>query len=151
LQRECLTQLNGSLLIDWKVVLDSQTWLREPSLVKLPWKRAPEIPRKLKIGVIFHDGLVQPHPPVSRCLKSTVKGLEKAGHTIFSWDTSLHRDLIQTIDEAYFLDGGEGYHEMLSAGDEPPVILMNWILEKGTTRTRTVRETWKVRLNPKHS
>jgi amidase len=125
-------------------VLDSQPWLHEPSLIELPWKDTVEIPQRLKIGVIYHDGVVQPHPPISRHLQGAVESLQKAGHDIVSWDTSLHRDLIATIDEAYFLDGGAEYHEILKTGNEPPMPLISWILEKGTPRLHTVNETWKV-------
>lgn len=135
---------NEDLRLFCKVVLSSQPWLREPSLIELPWKETAEIPRKLRIGLITCDGVVQPHPPVSRCLKSTAKRLERAGHTIIPWDTSLHKALIRTIDDAYFLDGGEEYHEVIKAGNEPLVPLIKWILEKGNPRYRQVRETWKV-------
>jgi amidase len=137
---------NADLKLFCNVVLSSKPWLREPSLIELPWKRDVSIPRKLKIGVVNHDGVVQPHPPVTRCLKDTVKQLEAAGHEVVEWDTRLHKDLVKTIDDLYFLDGGEEYWEILSLGDEPPVPLMKWILEKGNPRARKVRETWEVSL-----
>ena len=94
---------------------------------------------------MWHDGIVQPHPPTARCLQETVKALEKKGHSIISWDPTLHRDLINCVDRAYFLDGGAEYTGILAAGDEPATHLMKWILEKGAPKAYTASETWKVR------
>lgn len=110
----------------------------------MPWKTSVNVPKSLKIGVMWHDGIVQPHPPVSRCLQETVKALEESGHTIIPWDSSLHRDLIDCIDQAYFLDGGAEYKDVLAAGNEPAAPLLKWILEKGNPREYSVAETWTV-------
>lgn len=127
------------------MVLGAEPWLYEPSLVEMQWKETPVVPKRLKIGVMWHDGLVQPHPPVTRCLQETVAALEKDGHTIVKWDPALHRGVIDCVDRAYFLDGGAEYHDILKAGNEPATPLMKWILEIGLPKEHTVSETWKVR------
>jgi amidase len=131
-----------------QVILDAQPWLYEPSLVEMPWKRSTNVPKTLKIGVMWHDGLVHPHPPVTRGLQETVKALEESGHTVTPWDPALHRGLIDCIDQAYFLDGGAEYNEILAAGNEPAAPLLKWILEKGDPKEHTVSETWTVRKYP---
>lgn len=127
-----------------KIVLAAEPWLYEPSLVEMQWKETPIVPKSLKIGVMWHDGLVQPHPPIMRCLRETVASLEKDGHTIINWDPALHSSLVECIDQAYLLDGGAEYHEILAAGNEPASPLMKWILEKGSPKEHTVSETWTV-------
>lgn len=78
-------------------MLASEPWLHEASLIEIPWKASKKVSKPLRIGVIFNDGIVRPHPPITRCLKQTVKALEAAGHTVVPWNTDLHRPLIECI------------------------------------------------------
>ena len=127
-----------------QVVLDSQPWLHEPSLVELPWKPVQKVQKPLKIGMVYHDGIVQPHPPITRSLQQVATTLEAAGHTIIPWGTSLHEPLIECLKKFYFLDGGKEYHDILSVGEEPASPLMKWLLDGAPATSLTVSETWKV-------
>lgn len=124
--------------------LANRPWDHEPSLIEIPWKRDVQIPSRLKFAVIWTDGLIQPHPPVTNALREVVATLKASGHTIINWDTGLHEALINTINEAYFLDGGKEYWEALDAGGEPPVQMLDWILSTHAKRSYTIEETWKV-------
>lgn len=75
-----------------KVVIGSQTWKVDQSLPPLPWRdevdwlKKPDNSRRLKIGVMWDDGNVTPHPPVRRALQETVDKLR--GHEdieIINW------------------------------------------------------------------
>jgi amidase len=127
-----------------RAALAKKPWNHEPSLITMPWKMGYESPKTLTIGVIWNDGVVQPHPPVVRALKEAVSSLERSGHTIITWDTSLHEALINTLNELYFLDGGKEYHEMLAAGRETAVPILEWVLNSKALRHYDVEETWKV-------
>lgn len=96
------------------------------------------------MAVIYHDGVVWPHPPIIRCLQRTANALEAAGHTIVPWDTALHRSLIDCVDQFYFLGRGKEYHETLSTGNEPAAPLMKLLLGRAATTPCTVAESWKV-------
>ncbi|RVX70935.1 hypothetical protein B0A52_06092 [Exophiala mesophila] len=124
--------------------LAQRPWDHEPSLIELPWKKDVQPLAKLKIGVVWNDGVVHPHPPITRALQETVSSLRSAGHTVVDWDSNLHEGLINAVNQAYFLDGGEEYHEILEAGNEPEVPLLNWILETHATRKYTIQESWKL-------
>jgi amidase len=126
-----------------RVVSASQQWLQEPSLVALPWKPAERIQTPLKIGVIWNDGIVQAHPSITRCLQETVISLKAAGHSIVTWDTKLHRDLVKCINIFYFLDAGDEFHGMAARG-EPASSLVKWLLDKTPEKSYSVSETWKV-------
>ncbi|KIX05434.1 uncharacterized protein Z518_06306 [Rhinocladiella mackenziei CBS 650.93] len=126
------------------VALANQPWDHEPSLIGIPWKTDVEMPTRLKIGVIWNDGVVQPHPPVSRALKEVVTALQNEGYTTVDWNVDLHKALTDTVNEAYFLDGGKEYHDVLSAGREPPVPILRWLLENKANRRYSVEETWRV-------
>ena len=83
-------------LITVKVLLAYEPWKYEPSLVRMPWKpegKDMQLPEKLKIGIIWNDGVVEPHPPVMRALKTAYDAFTKAGHEVIEWDTSLHEEV----------------------------------------------------------
>lgn len=94
---------------------------------------------------MWNDGVVQPHPPITRGLQETVGALEQAGHTIIPWDSSLHADLIDCIGKFYFLDAGQEYFDVLRTGEEPASPLMKFLLDRADTKPCTVLDTWKVR------
>lgn len=124
--------------------LNHEPWKYESSLIEMPWRQETQAPKVLKIGVIWSDGVVQPHPPITRALKEVVSALTDAGHYVIDWDASLHRDLHDVTNEVYFLDGGAEYHEKLDEGREPAVPIIKWLLDEKATRHYTVEETWKV-------
>lgn len=129
--------------------LANRPWDHEPSLIEIPWRKGEDdiqalSPPKLRIGVIWNDGVVQPHPPVTRALKEVVAALQSGGHQVIRWDTSLHGALINAADEVYFLDGGKEYRDVLDQGHEPAVPILKWLLDSKAQRQYTVQETWKV-------
>ncbi|TGO40575.1 hypothetical protein BHYA_0035g00490 [Botrytis hyacinthi] len=133
-----------------KTLLDAQPWRGEVGLLPIPWgcregvAAEKEENRKLKIGIIYTDGVHTPHPPITRVLHSTESTLKEAGHEIVPFPTHLHAPLISTIDAMYLLDGGAEYLSHLSLTSEPPTSLLQWLLEKKTTKNRTVSEQWKL-------
>jgi len=79
-----------------KAVIDSQPWLQDPKCLPIPWRSVDTKP-KLKLAVIWNDGMVVPTPPVQRALNETVEKLKKAGHEIIEWDTSLHAQAFKIL------------------------------------------------------
>src|SRR6202000_892872 len=67
------------------VCLNYKPWLYDPMLVPIPWREESHFQlnvltgktKKMKIGVMKWDGVVMPHPPVTRCLDEVVKRLEE--------------------------------------------------------------------------
>ena len=74
------TSLEG-LRLFMKTVLDTKPWLTDPLLFALPWKEPAGLLQKnsnghiLKIGVLWDDNVVKPHPPVTRALNEMVQKL----------------------------------------------------------------------------
>jgi amidase len=79
-----------------KAVVDAEPWKTDPKVLPIPW-RPTEQKKKLKIAVLWHDGMVVPTPPVTRALKETVDKLRKAGHNIIEWDPVLHPQLLDVL------------------------------------------------------
>lgn len=64
-------------------LLASHPWNLDPYTVPIPWRKelaAPPANRKLRLGVVFDDGVVKPQPPVARAMRETVDALRAAGH-----------------------------------------------------------------------
>lgn len=70
------TSLKGCKIF-MKTLIDAKPWYREPSLLPFPWKEVDAFPeKKLKVAVLWDDGVVRPHPPVTRALKQVVEKLK---------------------------------------------------------------------------
>lgn len=70
-------------------ILSSQPWLHDPKVNHLPWRSAAEdevrqsvASKSLTFGVLRADGVVQPHPPVTRAINETVEALKAAGYEV---------------------------------------------------------------------
>lgn len=101
-----------------KAVIDSQPWLHDPKVIPLAW-RTVDIPKKLKIGVIWDDGYVRPTPPIARALKETVEKLKKAGHEVVEWDNRSIMRVYGLLARLFTVDGGKTISEQIAAGNEP--------------------------------
>lgn len=79
-----------------KAVVDAQPWKLDPKMLPMPW-RSVELPKKLKIAVLWNDGMCLPTPPVTRALKETVEKLKNAGHEVVDWDPKLHPKALELL------------------------------------------------------
>ena len=72
-----------------RALLSTQPWMRDPHTLPLPWRQGDcdEVHRlgarrQLTFAVFMDDGVVKPHPPVTRVLHETVEKLRTAGHKV---------------------------------------------------------------------
>jgi len=66
------TSLEGCKLFI-KTIIDAKPWYKEPSLLPFPWKEEDTLRgKRLRVAVLWDDGVVKPHPPVTRALKQVV-------------------------------------------------------------------------------
>lgn len=65
-------------------LLSTSPWLRDPAVVPIPWRKEERIggEKKLKFGIFWWDGMIQPHPPVTRALGMVGSALKNAGHEV---------------------------------------------------------------------
>lgn len=124
------TSLDG-LKIFMKAIIDSEPWLTEPALIPMPW-RSYSIPshRPLKIGVLWHDGVVRPHPPITRALKLVVDRLKKQGIQVVDFPPYLHDEAWAILSSLYYPDGGEADSDDISSSGEPWRPLSEWIIKE---------------------
>ncbi|KAK3312535.1 amidase [Apodospora peruviana] len=114
-----------------RAVVGRQPWLVDHECIPIPWRdsMAPLLPassgplseaRKLKIGVLWHDGMVRPTPPVSRALRETVDKLKAEGHEVVDWDVGKEHALgLQLLARMFIADGGKAVRAELEKTGEP--------------------------------
>ncbi|KAI1938366.1 hypothetical protein LOZ12_003475 [Ophidiomyces ophidiicola] len=99
-------------------VVGSQPWRADPKCVPLPWRPVPA-QQRLRVGVLWHDGLVRPTPPVARALAETVDALKRAGHDVVDWAPDGHDDAVELLDRFFLADGGQSVQALLARTGEP--------------------------------
>ncbi|KAL7794305.1 amidase signature domain-containing protein [Trichoderma ceciliae] len=125
-----------------KAVIDGQPWLKDPKCLPIPW-RDSELPSKLRIGVMWNDGIVQPTAPVTRALKCTVAKLKAAGHEIVEWDNCDQLEGCLLLQRMFVADGGLTIKSQLDPTGEP------WRSEMhhySVARELGTAEMWKLHL-----
>lgn len=123
------TTLEG-VKIFMKTVIDSEPWIEEPALIPMPW-RTYAVPddRPLRIGVLWHDGIVRPHPPVARALKRVTDALREHNIRIVDFPPHLHDEAWAILSSLYYPDGGEADSEDIASSGEPWRPLSKWIIK----------------------
>jgi amidase len=101
-----------------KAVISGQPWLKDPKCLPIPW-RDVELPSKLRIGVMWHDGMVQPTAPVTRALRHTAAQLKAAGHEIVEWDNFDQLEGSLLLQRMFVADGGLTIKSQLDPTGEP--------------------------------
>jgi Asp-tRNA(Asn)/Glu-tRNA(Gln) amidotransferase A subunit family amidase len=91
------TSLEG-VKIFTKTLIDAQPWLYQPALLPIPWRinqdwlpKSKDGTTKLKIAVLWDDGVVKPHPPVTRALTEMCEKLKSVpGVELIDWKPFKH-------------------------------------------------------------
>lgn len=120
-------------------LLDSNPWDVDPGCIPVPWRKglAAFPSRKLRIGIVFDDGVVKPQPPIARLLRETSVTLKEAGHEgmfppshspfdchdtddrVIKWDTALHIQAINLWAKGVLADGGQHCKHLCDLVGEP--------------------------------
>ena len=140
------TSLDGIRLF-MKTIIDVQPWLTEPSVLPFPWRvdlthRSPT--KSLRIGVMWHDGVVRPHPPVTRALYEVVEKLKtKHSVEIVDWVPYKHDEAWKIIASLYFCDGAQEETEAIDASGEPWRPLTKFIIKENPhVKNRSINDMW---------
>ncbi|CZR53876.1 related to vitamin D3 hydroxylase-associated protein [Phialocephala subalpina] len=125
------TSLSGIKLF-MKTIIDSQPWLSEPALIPIPWNPIQISDNQpLKIAVMWNDGVVTPHPPVTRALKELSSRLRTLPNVdIVDWHPHLHDEAWAIISSLYFTDGGTADAATIAESGEPWRPLTTWMLKE---------------------
>jgi amidase len=78
----------GTLKLVFKSLLSTEPWLRDPNTLPIPWRAEKEYDAETEhdykpaFGFMANDGVVTPHPPISRALGIVKKALEESGYQV---------------------------------------------------------------------
>ncbi|KAF6786788.1 fatty-acid amide hydrolase [Colletotrichum sojae] len=123
-----------------KTVLDQEPWEEETSLVPLPWKSIePYQSGSFTVGVIWDDGIVHPHPPVTRALRHAVEKLKAAGIKVVDFEPYNHKEGAEVINTLYFPDAAATLREILKEGGEPVADLTEWAFSYSKLEPLSIR------------
>ncbi|GAO18539.1 uncharacterized protein UV8b_00847 [Ustilaginoidea virens] len=127
------TSLEGLELI-MKALLSTKPWLNDPAVFPLPFRQhvvdeilnrassngnAKTSAAPLKLGVFWSDGVVQPHPPITRGLHMVVKAVEEAGHQVVNWEPPSQKTAKRIHLSFLKADGAHDIHNHLALSGEP--------------------------------
>jgi amidase len=125
-----------------KAIVDSQPWLLDPKMLPISWRQV-DLKQKLKIAVLWNDGICAPTPPVTRALQVTVDSLKKAGHEVVEWNPKLHAKALELLGQMFVADGGKSVEALLAPTGEPYRPEMQQYKE---AKELGVLDMWKVHL-----
>jgi len=142
------TSLEG-IKVFMKALIDQKPWLKEPSILPFPWRFEQDwlqLDKKpLRVAVLWDDGVVKPHPPVTRAMKelsaklSSIEGIE-----VVDWTPYKHDRAWEIVASLYFADGGAEETEAINASGEPWRPLSEFVLKENPyVRTHKISELWK--------
>ncbi|KAI2621857.1 amidase [Xylaria nigripes] len=125
-----------------RVVVDSEPWHMDPHCLPIPW-RSVTLPPKLKIAVMWHDGMVLPTPPVTRALRHTVDRLRAAGHELVDWSPEDQKEGTLLLARMFIADGGKSFALELGKTGEP---LRPELAAYGFSRELGAMECWHLNI-----
>lgn len=124
----------ASLRLITQAFLDQKPWEIDPMVHEMPWRYMEEnsinqniqdgrgmqkAGGKLCFGILKHDGVVGPMPPVKRALDMLVSALENAGHEVIEWTPPSHRVINDTGFKSWIFDGGADVKSAFALSGEP--------------------------------
>ncbi|KAJ5895312.1 hypothetical protein N7495_007003 [Penicillium taxi] len=126
-----------------KAVLQQEPWDTETSLVPVPWRTvAPS--HDVTIAIMWDDGFVHPHPPVTRALRLVQEKLLTAGVKVVDWEPFKHDHGWDIISALYYPDAATLPRKMLSESGEPACPLSEWAFSYGSETPLSHFDVWKL-------
>ncbi|KAL7904142.1 amidase signature domain-containing protein [Trichoderma velutinum] len=145
--QEAISGVNGpmarciaDLRLWMETIVGLEPWLQDPKALEIPY-RAISLPPKLKIAVLWNNGMVTPTPPVTRALRSVINTLKAGGHQIVDWSSDGHNEAASICKKFFLSDGGKSVRNILQETGEP------WRPELGDYEQATdmdVYELWQL-------
>ncbi|KOS13503.1 fatty-acid amide hydrolase [Malassezia pachydermatis] len=107
----------GALQVFTQLALADQPWLRDPSVVELPWRPVTLAP-KLVLGLLVSDGVVHPQPPIEKALREVAEAMRDAGHEVIEFTPPDHGQALALWLGIMCQTGGEQIHDLIEEGGE---------------------------------
>ncbi|KAK9449100.1 amidase signature domain-containing protein [Limtongia smithiae] len=109
------------LVLFSKALLSEAPWKHDPRCIALPYTDYELPSRPLVFAIEATDGIVTPHPPVLRAIKTVADALQKAGHEVFEFKSYKPEVGTELLIRAWTVDGGANIQGDLDASGEPGI------------------------------
>lgn len=128
-----------------RAIIGKQPWRKDPSIIPMPWTPY-KFTKPIKVAVQWWDGVVKPHPPITRALKEVAAACKNAGMEVVDWDCQNldHFKAWEIISALYWPDGGREALDTFERADDPMLPLTKWIIEQPTVKDMNQAELWEV-------
>jgi amidase len=144
------TSLEGIKLF-LSTIIAAKPWLRDPSLMPFEWRDTSQLwgpsssGKKLKVAVLWDDGVVHPHPPITHALKAVVEKLKDSGNVeVVDWKPYKHDLSWEIIAGLYFADNAAQERAAIEASGEPYRPLTDFIITNNKHRKdHTITSIWE--------
>ncbi|PQE17284.1 putative general amidase protein [Rutstroemia sp. NJR-2017a BVV2] len=147
-----LTHSVADMRLFVKSVLAEEPWKYDSKVIPMAWRQgeADTIKSKLSsggltIGYFDCDGVVLPHPPITRGVQTVVDVLKKNGHDVFSWKPYKHDYAVNLIGGIYASDGGIDVINELKNSGEPPIPNLSDLVNPNASKI-DMNQLWDVHL-----
>ncbi|EAW13376.1 fatty-acid amide hydrolase [Aspergillus clavatus NRRL 1] len=124
-----------------RALIDQEPWEIETSLVPIPWKRVAPT-RNMTVGIMWDDGCVRPHPPITRALQHAKEKLLAAGINVVDWEPHRHDHGWEIVSTLYFPDAAANQRVVFAASNEPLLPLTEWALNFSRATPLSIPENW---------
>jgi amidase len=110
----------------FKAVSEQKPWEQDPDVIPGPWNSLSSLAgRRLRIGIVRRDGVVEPHPPILRLLDEVTAKMRGSGIEVVEIDIAPIFSKCQSLINALMgVEGGNSMFDLLESFDEP---LSPWI------------------------
>ncbi|KAM0261876.1 hypothetical protein ACHAQJ_002079 [Trichoderma viride] len=128
-----------------KEIILREPWQSDCRVSPIPWRQNMYdefSTKKLTIGLLLDDGVVRPHPPITRAVQKAAAALRGAGHEIIDWTPELHVECIEVMDKFFTVDGGEDIRRDVEAGGEPFIPAVEKLVNRG--KPISVYDYWQL-------
>lgn len=129
-----------------KAALAAKPWRVDPLLTTKDWTPFT-FERPPKIAIQWWDGVVQPHPPMTRALREVAEACKQAGMEVVDWDCEKlnHSKAWDILSALYWPDGGKEILALFEESGEPILPLTKHILhEQVSVKDRNFTEIMEV-------
>ena len=126
-----------------RAVLDAEPWKQEPALIPLPWRDMsikPGSRKPLRLGIMWHDEVVLPHPPITRALREFTDRVKKIPYfEVIDFPPYKHDEAWAIVSSLYCTDGGDADLKIMAESGEPLLPLTKWMIKENDCVKRLTR------------
>ncbi|KAJ5791464.1 uncharacterized protein N7518_008475 [Penicillium psychrosexuale] len=124
-----------------RAALEQEPWNIETSLMPVAWKTVLPT-RDMTVAIMWDDGCVRPHPPITRALRHAKEKLVAAGVNVVDWEPYKHQHGWEVIRALYYPEAGSKQREVLAESGEPARPLTDWALSYSRSMPLSHPEAW---------